>query len=1264
MHGLYRLVLGALCCAYSLAIAPRAPADEQPSDDYREYEFAPRPAPDWVRMIDQGEVNAALAGLYTPAGVRVEVVAAEPTVINPVGMAFADDGTPYVLEWTFQEDRGRHVTYEVTFRDGTKATVNRMQKDVRDVLKTLHDTDGDGRYDTARVVMDDLEIPSGLLLHDGWIYLASVGHVIRRRPGADGSWEEEEIVRGLCGFHHHQASGLVLGHDGWLYISSGDDDNHGEGSDGSRATVLRTGAVFRCRPDGSQLTEFARGFRNPYRDVAWDEHFNMFHVDNDQEDGSKFQGVRLMHVQEGADYGWRLLPGTVCCRTDFVRGAVFGELPGKMPSLLKTGRGSPAGLLIYQGTAFPEFFHGLLIYPDVYRKLVRAYRVQRHGSTFRVIEQFELMRSDDGLFRPCQAVMGPDGAIYIVDWRTDSGGAGRLSGDGQHGRIYRLTWAGLVGSPEIPRQAMDTWSRVRSGDTQRLWELLKTTRDFEVRRRAARELVRRAGQQPEAVRAGLLQIVLDAQAPGPARAAALGAACQLWDKQVEKAMIQLLDEERIERRSGRVFFGDPNPELRRLAADALARHATLPPAMVAYLGHALTDVDPAARRARILMIGALGSRIPQDDYYRRVVPGSLLDALVEEYEEPQWLRPDVFVLDAYVRALEMMEGNGIRSIVECLRDEQEREMAVRLLEACRTRLAATEGLDRVLRGDVVEQLRPDQVRRLIETYPRIQVEPPISAAAVAEYLQRHPDAPIEIQVAGLQALGLVGGGAADEVAAIALRLLQHSDPQARLAAIQAIGDARLVAASAQLAEALADAQRSVAERRQIVAALGKLRSLPAPFTGVMSRPGVETVVDRLRAIAEDPQTGPVRGDVLNLLAQVDFDKAAPVALALLESDDPSVVATAIGVLGARPRFALQLGAQFVDGKLDRRWLPQVAAALRAHVDRDDTGQFAKLLTEVFRGGLLVSLDPQEVQRVENLVGMTGNPHRGRAVYLAEKSQCIKCHTLEGVGGAVGPDLSKVWQTHTVAKLLESMIDPSREIKEGFATWTVTTVDGQVHTGLKVIDNPQEVVIRDANGRDVRIPVSQVDEKQESRKSLMPEGVVAQLSFEEFIDLVAFLKDRPAQESLRHIARHAWVLGPLPPGTRLALPSMPNPQQRLTLPGGAEEGWVRLQAAADGRLELPHAAEGEPAVWYVLAVIESPRAGEVAVGIEFPGAVQLRVGKHEASLPEGTSAQRTLIIPVQQGEQAAVLRLELKTPAPAVRLLLEGAGAAWRPTSDP
>src|SRR5262249_45060717 len=157
---------------------------------------------------------------------------------------------------------------------------------------------------------------------------------------------------------------------------------------------------------------------------------------------------------------WRLFQGARCCRPDPVRGAVYGELPGKLPPLLKTGRGAPAGLLIYNETRFPAQYCGLLYYPDVFRKLIRAYRVEPFGATFILTEELQFRKSHDRLFRPCQMVAGPDGAMYVVDWRTDSGGAGQLSGDGKHGRIYRITWGGTAEQPAIPRRAMDSWDKL------------------------------------------------------------------------------------------------------------------------------------------------------------------------------------------------------------------------------------------------------------------------------------------------------------------------------------------------------------------------------------------------------------------------------------------------------------------------------------------------------------------------------------------------------------------------------------------------------------------------------------------------------------------------------------------------------------------------------------------------------------------------------------------------------------------------------------
>src|SRR5262249_514726 len=155
---------------------------------------------------------------------------------------------------------------------GSKKTVATMKKRVKDVVKIL-EASGERKsaekspiYDRSRIVLEE-ELPSTILLHDGWLYTASRGTVRRYKQSKEGGPRDvkEIIAQGFCGFHHHQVSGLTIGNDGWLYITAGDDDNFAEGSDGSRATVLRTGAIFRCRPDGSKIHVYSIGYRNPYR---------------------------------------------------------------------------------------------------------------------------------------------------------------------------------------------------------------------------------------------------------------------------------------------------------------------------------------------------------------------------------------------------------------------------------------------------------------------------------------------------------------------------------------------------------------------------------------------------------------------------------------------------------------------------------------------------------------------------------------------------------------------------------------------------------------------------------------------------------------------------------------------------------------------------------------------------------------------------------------------------------------------------------------
>jgi len=1184
--------------------------------DVNQQESTAKPAPAWVKMVDQGPTNPELKGYFAPQGVKVEIVATEPQTIDPVGMTFTEAGEPLMLEWRAGGDRFPPLeSYEMVYKDGSKRTLYRNKKAVRDELKRLSGLSPQGRYTEAKVLLGDLEVPSSVLIHDDWFYFSGKGHIIRRkqsRPGGEYD-TQEEILRGFCGFNQHQASGLTISPDGWLFVTSGDDDNFVEGADGSQASVLRTGAVIRARPDGKQVSIFARGFRNPYRNVVLDEFLNIFHADNDQEDGSKFQGCRLMHVQEEADYGWRLTPGVHCCVADHALGAVFGERPGKMPSMAKTGRGAPAGLMIYQGTKFPDFFRGLIIYPDVFRKLVRAYRVERKGSTFAVSEQFDLLRTDDTMFRPCQAVVGPDGAIYIVDWRTDSSGPGWFWGDGVHGRMYKLSWSGTSESPAIALGPIDAWAKIKTATDAELLARLDEP-DYELRTRSVHELAR----QGDAGRAPLIAYALDANKPATLRASALSGALELYNPTVQGVLLKMLE--------------DANAELRRLALDGLSRNVTAEQVSADKLQKVaarLSDPSAAVRRAAGLALGQLGSLFPEGDSQRSVAAQLLLAALEKDD------RSDVFLHDGLLRGLERTGKPGIDLLVAqaLSADGKAREFAVSEFQALRIRPAAT-GLDEVLRRG--EKLQPAQWTRLLTTYRDIQLDPPVDMQGVVGWLVAHPQAEVEVQLGALESLAKVGARHPEQTLPTVLRLLEHENPATRVATIRVIGDNQLRAAAQPLAAALRDNRRGADERRAIIETLGKLRQRSGFATIDPNQKGVELVLDDLAAVAADPAAGLVRSDALALLAQIDFAKAQPLAEALLDSEDVTAAGSALNILGADAKRAAAIADRFLAGKVNRALLPQVAAVLARHAAADKSGKFAALSAEVLKGGLLVSAHPQEIARLEKLVQTTGDPLRGRSIFLDARSQCAQCHGLEGLGGKAGPDLTKIWQTSTTAKIVESILAPSKDIKENYQAFSVTTNSGQVYVGLKVGGNAQQIVLRDVQGKDVTIPTADVDQMVDTKKSLMPDAVIAQLKYQEFVDLVAFLKNQAAQESLRSQLVQAWVAGPIAGEKPTPIPEDPNPLTPLAGPDGKPVSWRRVTSEVDGRIKLPPSKTAGNT--YVLFYIQASEAKTAGVRFRSSSAVEFTIAGKQVPLASAVDAEQQVKLPLVSGWNAVLARV--------------------------
>jgi putative membrane-bound dehydrogenase-like protein len=1180
--------------------------------DLRFQQSPAKPAPAWLKMVDYGQFDPRLKGYFVPEGIKVEIVADAPDIINPVGMTFDTDGTLYVLEWVEPPaGKSEKAELDVVYKDGSKRKVLIMRKPTKDRVKTLGFNAGKNVYDSAKVVLEE-ELPSSILLHDGWLYLSGQGTVRRYRqtqPG--GAWDKKEIIaRGFCGYHHHQVSGLTIGPDGWLYITSGDNDNDVEGSDGSRATVLRTGAIFRCRPDGSKMQVHSLGYRNPYRDVVFDAAGNMFHADNDNEDGSKFTGCRLMHIPDGADFGWRLRPGAVCCQPDHLRGAVYGELPGTLPPMLKTGRGSPAGLLLYNDAFFPEEYRGLLYYPDVFRKVIRVYRVAPQGATFEVTNEFELMSSHDPLFRPCQMVLGPDGAMYVCDWRTDSGGAGRLWGDGKHGRIYRLSWQGTAGKPAIALRGLDSWAKINSQADD---DLLKTLASENVsdRRRAAQELARRG----EKMRKPLLEIVAGDQ-PLRAQIAALGALQSLWDDQVEKCFIAGL--------------GASAPEMRKLAADGLALQCQ-PGDGDAHdaLARHINDIDPAVRRAVYMALG-------------RIHAAGAADIIVNGLQLDQ--RKDEYLTDGLVHALEQTGKEGIAQLLVLADSGSDKDLNLVVDIFPRLRVqAAAEQIPVLLQN---YHVTPEQKVALIRSYFSYPPEPPVPVEPLVKFLDKLPAAPTKkitqvqlnaMKLAALDVLAVHGKVDSDRLKTTLLGMLSTEEPATRRAVLETIVAARLTSAVPVLLEQLA-AAREVSVKLELVRTLGQLN--------------VKTAFNPLKKLLKSKDTS-LRLEALRALAGIDNRATHKLAADLLGDADVQVQREVVVLLGQQPAGALLVGHRFAENKLPRSLLADVAEGLRRFADKEHP-DIAELLSRVLKGGLLVSLEPKELARVSALVRTQGDPLRGRKLYLNNNAvACISCHQLEGVGGNVGPDLTRVWDTLSLEKVMESMLDPSKEIKEGYQTHVATTKKGLIISGLKVAQNDRELILKDTTGKLVHIATADLDEVVASPKSLMPDDVVRHLSFNEFLDLVAFLRDRKAQEELRGMVLTAWALGPVDADLMKSLPleKNPDPEQTFDTPDKVRLRWTPIVAdMSDKGFDLRPVIGKEPGSAYVLTHVFAPKEQKVQLHCQSGEKVIVWLnGKRLEEQPETT--------PLELKVGWNVLLLRLNNEAGDPRLLCRITGGA-------
>jgi len=930
-------------------------------------------------------------------------------------------------------------------------------QEATDKIIILEDTDGDGKAEKSTIFADGLLIPTGILPGDGGAYIGASTELLHMKDtDGDGVADQRRVVLSAFGTEdtHHILHTLRWGHDGQLYMNQSIYiHTHAETPHG--VVRLNSGGILNLRVPTMELGIHMKGLVN-----SWGHAIDDF--------GQSFATDGASSAEAGQGGLFHVVPQAMYLTYAGARRILQSASPGSYPKF--------AGIEYLRSPHFPDDWQGGYVTCDFRAHRIVRFAIDEKDSSYVTREMPDLVRTKDVAFRPIDIKLGPDGALYIADWSNPIIQHGEVDfrdprRDHEHGRIWRVSYKGRK---TAPRQDL-----VNAKNTELLANL--TSHNLFTKEQSKRLLTERGAaiasdlaawtkaqnaepnllealwmyQSIDVVEPKLLEQLLNAK-DGKVRAAAVRVLA-FWQERLPADPVKLASAWQGWPPAPLPLARAELPSARALELLA-ARVADDHPRVRLEAVRALARI-PTARAAE-LALSVLGKPLdPKLDY--------ALWLTINDLAEP-WL--------AAVKSGAWKPAG---------RDKQ-LEFALKAIEPAQA-------------SEVLGQLLGDAPLPKDGSGPWIDL---IGQAGTAKELRKLFDQVLQNgfdETATARALTALNqaarlrnvkpGGNTPEVGA----LFSHANEKVRLEAVRLAGGWKNLGKYFPELGKLAGGKDTAPALRD--AAFATLRDI-----------GGQGAIDSLTPLTAKGTDAAVRQQAVLALAALRLDKALPAAVEVLsetstETDALAIWRSLLNIKGAAPALAKAL---------PKSGIPPVVGKAGLRAAREGGRNEPDLILAITRGSGLdegeVSLSEAELKQLARDVQSKGDPARGEAIYRRKELSCVACHAIGGAGGKVGPDMTSIGASAPVDYLIESVWFPNKKIKEGYHAVTVETKDNEEYSGVLVRESNEQIILRDATGKEITVAKNNVADRRIGTLSLMPAGLIDGLAQQDRIDLFRFLSE--------------------------------------------------------------------------------------------------------------------------------------------------------------